>query len=121
LESARSSLSFLPDWSRVSPAGGALGFNVERIDRLARRHEEAVALDAAKADIGAALRQHDAADHLAVGGEHGNAVLGLAAGPPAPQITLDIDPHAVGAARLGAVELASIRGLGAVLDDIIDL
>jgi hypothetical protein len=34
---------------------------------------------------------------------------------------LEIDPHAIGAARLGAVELASIRGLGAVVDDIIDL
>ncbi len=34
---------------------------------------------------------------------------------------MDIDPHAVGAARLGAAELASIRGLSAVVDDIVDL
>src|SRR6266436_2850106 len=102
-----------------SAAGRTLRFDVERIDRLARRHEEAVALDPAEADVGAALGQHDAADHLAVGGEYDNAVLGLAARPPAPQITLDIDPQAVGPARFGAAELASVRDLGAVVDDIV--
>src|SRR6267378_8160120 len=104
-----------------SAANRTLRFDVERIERLPCRHEEAVALDPAETDVGAALGQHDAADHLAVGGEHDNAVLGLAAGPSAPQIALDIDPHAVGATRLGAVELTSIRGLGAVLDNIVDL
>ncbi len=49
------------------PAYGTLGLDIERIDRLARRHEQAVALDTAETEIGAALRQHDAADHLAVG------------------------------------------------------
>jgi hypothetical protein len=36
---------------------------------------------------GAAFRQPDATDHLAVGGEDGHAVLGLAAGKPAPKKT----------------------------------
>src|SRR6185437_3384888 len=94
--------------AKALPPGGALRFDVEGIDRLARRHEEAVALEPAKADIGAALGQHDAADHLAVGGEHDNAVLGLAARPGAPHIALDIDAQAVAAARLGAGELAPV-------------
>src|SRR6266404_1888379 len=104
-----------------SAADRTLRFDVERIDRLACRHEEAVALDPAETDVGAALGQHDAADHLAVGGEHDNAVLGLAAGPSASQITLDIDPHAVGVARFGAGKFAPVGGLGTVVDDIVDL
>src|SRR5438093_1062072 len=114
--------AWIPAASRrpCSAADGALSLDVERIDRLALSHEEAVALDAAETDVGAALGQHDAADHLAVGGEDGNAVLGLATGPCAPQITVDIDPHAVGPARFGAVELTPVRGLG-VVDDIVDL
>ena len=43
--------------SARSPADGALGFDIERIDRLARRHEQAVALRAAETDVGAALGQ----------------------------------------------------------------
>src|SRR5439155_23627977 len=68
-----------------STADGSLGLDIERVDRLARRHEEPVALDPAEAQIGATFGQHDAADHLAVGGEDHNSVLGLAAGPGAPQ------------------------------------
>ena len=74
-----------------------------------------------KQTFGATFRQHDAADHLAVGGEHRNAVLGLPARPGAPQVALDIDPHAVGAARLGTIEFTSIGGLGAVVYDIVNL
>src|SRR6516162_6244173 len=73
----------------------ALGFDVERIDRLTRCHKEAVAFDPAEADVGTALRQHDAPDHLTVGSEHNNPVFCLAAGPRAPRITLDIHPHTV--------------------------
>src|SRR4029077_8702873 len=102
-------------------ADGALGFDVERIDRLARRHEETGALNAAKTQIGAAFGQHDTADHLATRREDRNPVLGLAARPCAPEIALGVDSHAVGAARFGAVELTPVRGLGAVVDDIVDL
>ena len=38
-------------------AGRALRIDVERIERMRGRHEQAVALDAAKTNIGAALRQ----------------------------------------------------------------
>ena len=41
--------------ARLSSAGCALGFDVERIDRLARRHEESIALEPAETHIGAAL------------------------------------------------------------------
>src|SRR5215469_8031893 len=102
-------------------AGRPLGFDVERIDRLARRHKEAVALDAAKTDIGTAFGQHDAADHGAVGGEDRDPVFGLAAAPGAPQIALDIDAEAVTTARLGGAKLAPVYRLGAVVGDIINL
>src|SRR5207248_10856564 len=93
----------------------------ERIDRLARGHEQAVALLAAETDVGAALGQHDAADHLAVGGIDGDPVLGLAAAPGAPEVTVGVNAQAVAAARLGAAEFAPVGGLGAVVDDIVDL
>src|SRR5580704_16083192 len=37
----------------------ALGADIERIERVARRHEQAVALDAAEAEVGGALGQRD--------------------------------------------------------------
>ena len=109
---------------RDTPAAtrrGALRFDVQRIDRLARRHEEAVASAAAETQIGAALGQHDAADHFAVGRKHDDAIFCLAAGPSAPQIAVHVDPDAVGAARLGGAELASVGGRSAVFDDVVDL
>ena len=50
-----------------SPAGRALRVHVERIDRVARRHEQAVALGPTEADIGRALGQRDEANRLAGG------------------------------------------------------
>src|SRR5258706_11908599 len=47
----------------------ALRIHKERIHTLARRHEQAVALLAAEADVGATLGQVDVADRLAVGRE----------------------------------------------------
>ncbi len=44
-----------------------LRVDVDRVERLARGHEEAVALRAAEADVAAHLRQADAPDQLAVG------------------------------------------------------
>src|SRR5436309_4163402 len=40
-----------------SPASYALRVHVERIDRVARRHEQPVTVAAAEADVGGALRQ----------------------------------------------------------------
>ena len=64
-------------------AGDALRLDVERIDGLAGGHEQAVALPAAEAEVGAALGQQDAADQSAVGREHRDAVLAFAAGEAA--------------------------------------
>src|ERR1041385_7162570 len=69
-----------------SAAGHALRLDIKRVDRLARRHEEAVALPAAETHIGAALRQQDAADQIAVRRKHRDSVLALAAGETAPDI-----------------------------------
>src|SRR5207244_12757385 len=104
----------------ASAAGHPLGLDKDRIDRGARGHEQAVALPAAETDVGAALGQHDAADHLAVRGEHDDPVLGLAARPGAPQVAFGVDPHAIAAAGFGTVELAPVGGLGAVFDDIVN-
>jgi hypothetical protein len=54
-----------------SAARDPLGLDIEGVDRLARSHEQAVALLAAETHIGAALGQHDAADHRAVGSVDG--------------------------------------------------
>jgi D-galactarolactone cycloisomerase len=87
----------------------ALRVYIERVDRLARGHEQAVALQASEAEIGAALGQRDAADHDAVGREHHDAVeFGIAHAPAAPQIAVDIGPHAVGRTRTGIDEHALV-------------
>jgi hypothetical protein len=90
-----------------SAARYPLGLDIEGVDRLARGHEQAVALRAAETHIGAALGQQDAADHRAVGRVDGDPVLGLAAGPGAPDVAVRVDTKAVAAARLGAAELAT--------------
>src|SRR5689334_25396830 len=60
----------------------ALRVHIERVDRLARGREEAVALPAAKAEVGAALVERDTADYHAGGGEHDDAVeFGIAYSP----------------------------------------
>src|SRR5205823_3209412 len=99
----------------------ALRLDIEGIDRLARRHEQPVALPAAKTDIGAALGQQDAPDQGAVRCEHCDPVLALAAGEAAPDIAVGVDPDAVGIARYGVEEEAAVHRAGAVIDDVIDM
>jgi len=50
---------------------------------------------------------------LPSGANTATPVFGLAAGPGAPQICVDIDPHAVAGRGLGAVEFAAVA-FGAV-------
>src|SRR5665647_3865611 len=66
-----------------SATGRSLGIDVEGIDGGAASHEQAVALNAAEAQVGAALGQVDAADELALGVEDGHAVEILLAHAPA--------------------------------------
>src|SRR5260221_13548726 len=83
--------------NRVSPTScssalHALDADVQRIDRVARRHEQAIALDPAEADGGATLGECDEAHRLGGGGEDLYArLLGGAHAPAAPQIAAHID------------------------------
>src|SRR5471032_2791386 len=82
---------------RPSTANSALCIHIEGVERVTGRHEQAVAVTAAEADVGAALGQVDMADRLALGTEDTNAVEFVAAhSPAAPQIAVDIDAEAVG-------------------------
>src|ERR1700689_47341 len=75
----------------------ALGFDVDRIERLARGHEQAVSLFAAETEIGTAFRQTNFTAPLAVVGcEDLHAVITFSdpAGPD-PDIAFGIDPQAV--------------------------
>src|SRR5215470_11786046 len=109
-----------PPPRRGSTARRALCVHEHGIDRMARRHEQAIALDAAEAQIGGALRQRDEPDRLAVGVEDLHAVLlRVAHAPAAPEIAVDVAAEAVGgAARLGGDERAAVHELLAV--DVID-
>src|SRR4029453_17962205 len=73
-------------WDRLWPSAArrALRVDVERIQRLARRHEQAVAFEPAEADVGGALWQRDAADWLAVGREYHDALEFSRPHAPAP-------------------------------------
>src|SRR5258708_7992040 len=82
----------------------ALGCDIDRIQRLARRHEQAVALLAAEADVGAGLRQADLADAHPIRRENLDAVVALADPSGAdPDVAVDVDPQSVRESRL-AVE-----------------
>src|SRR5215471_2902326 len=111
-----------PDASKyVLPPDRTLRTDVERIERVACRHEQAVALDAAKADVGAALRKRNRADPLAFRIEHHDAVEPFAGTPAAPQIAVGIATETV--RRLGGLaghERLAVGELGAVVDDVID-
>src|SRR5262249_13329585 len=101
----------------------AARIHVQRIERVTRCHEQAVALTSAKGDVGAALRQRDEADRLALGIEYLDPVeLGVAHAPAAPQVAVHIDTEAIGRAiRLRCDQNALVDKAGAVVDDIISI
>src|SRR5687768_2123988 len=55
-------------------SGSPMALDVVRVERMAGRHVEAVVLGAAEGEIGAALRQPDEGDGLALRVEHHHAV-----------------------------------------------
>src|SRR5436305_268737 len=67
------------------------GEHVDNVQGLAGDHEEAVALGAAKANVGAIFGQPDDADGVAVGGEDLDAGAGSG-----PDVAVDVAAHAVG-------------------------
>src|SRR5882762_9964470 len=105
-----------------SAARRALRVHVERIDRGARGHEEAIAVDAAKAHVGAALGQVDAPDKLRFAAEDVDAVERLAAHAPAhPEVAVDVQAEAVrGPAGLGGKKHAAVREPRAAIHDVVD-
>src|SRR4030095_13279938 len=105
---------------RGSAPGHALRVHVERVERLAGRHEEPVALDPAEAEVGAALREQDAADELARGVEDRHAIEALAAAPPAPEVAVDITAHAVWNAVAGVDEEPIVREFRPAVHDVED-
>src|SRR5438445_5528833 len=97
--------------------------HVERIERVARGHEQAVALAPAESEVGAALRQRDEADRLALGIEHLDPIeLGAAHAPAAPQVAVHVDTEAVGRAiGLRSDQDALVDEASAVVDDVIPI
>src|SRR5262245_30718515 len=76
-----------------SPASYALRVHVERIDRVARRHEQPVTVAAAEADVGGALGQRYEADRLAGRIEYLDAVERRAHAPAARRRSLQSQPQ----------------------------
>src|SRR5207253_1459350 len=84
-------------WRNGSARCCALRGGIHGVERLARGHEQAVALGAAEADVAAHLGQADATDELAGRGPHRDAAIadvatGIARGP---DIAVDVTAHAV--------------------------
>src|SRR5229473_8698475 len=82
--------------------GNAPRIHVERVEAVARRHEEAVALRSPEADVGAAFREVDVPERLPGGREHANPVeLRRSHAPAAPEIAVDVAAKAVRRAGAG--------------------
>src|SRR5258708_36888016 len=73
---------FATPYSLSSTVMRARRLDIDGIERLARRHEQAVALLAAEGEIGAGLRQEDLAQGLGIGG--GDLPPRLGGSPPTP-------------------------------------
>src|SRR5438034_2026495 len=114
--------------------------HIERVDRVAARHIEAVVLPAAEGEVGAALRQADVRERLAGRAEHHDAVelfrlaleleyfsaadirrlrLQRAIGAPAaPQIAVAIDAKTVERALIRGVDQLGLAAHRAVVVDV---
>src|SRR6185369_639183 len=98
--------------SRRVPAGGshrAGGVHIQRVQRMAGGHEEAVVLCTTETQVGAALGQMDVRDVLAGRVVDAHAVelveVGTgAAAEPAPHVAGDVDLDAVVGARAAGVD-----------------
>ena len=103
------------------PPGAPPGVDVERVEGLARGHEQPIALGAPEADVGAALRQGDAADRRTVRREHPHAVQGFAPhAPPAPEIPVHVAAHPVRrAARPGVDQHLPVDDPAAVAGHVV--
>src|SRR6266849_1570383 len=84
-------------WRNGSARSCALRGGIHGVERLARGHEQAVALGTAEADVAAHLGQADAAEELAVRRPYRHAAIahGTAGIARAPDIAVDVAAHAV--------------------------
>ena len=104
----------------LSAARYALGIRIDRINRPAGGHEQAVPFAPAETQIGATLGQRDVPDHRAIGGENRDAVEFRRHSPPAPQISVDVATKAVWGAVTRIDENAAIGQPSALIDDVED-
>src|ERR1051326_3183362 len=81
-----------------------LRFDVDRVQRLARGHEQPVAARTAEADVGAGFRQANESEAGAVGREH------LHAGPRArPDVAVHVAANAVGRRPLAVLRVVELH------------
>src|SRR5687767_5764215 len=96
----------------------ALRRGVERVDRLAARHEQAVAVLPDEAEVRGAFGHQDLADPRAIRSVDVDPVDALAAEPgAAPEISVDVSPDAVVKAGIQRRELPAVGEAGAVVLD----
>src|SRR5438552_18004707 len=86
-----------------------LRVHVERVNALARGHEEAIALHAAEAHVRAALGKMNVPDRFGRGREDAYAIESFAAAPAAPEIAFEIEAETVRNAGAAIDEDAAIR------------
>src|SRR5260370_22516297 len=92
---------FATPYSPGSTIMRALRLDIDGIQRLARRHEQAVSLLAAEADIGAGLGQANLTDAHAIRRENLDALITFADPAPSdPDVAVDVDPQPVPESRL---------------------
>src|SRR5579871_2033651 len=88
---------------------------------MARRHEQAIAIAAAEAEVGAALGQRDVADGLALRIEDAHAVELIGHAPATPQIAVDVAAKAVRrTVRARVDQHLAVRELAPVADHVTD-
>src|SRR6516165_2996494 len=90
--------------SKVAPSSrnmGAFSTHIDGIERLTGGHEKSIPLFAAETEVGADLRQQDHSDSFSVRGENVHAIIAFAhPSSRRPEIPIDIDANAIGAAKL---------------------
>jgi len=83
-------------WRQVLATLDALGIDVQGIQRLGRRHKQAVAVKPTETHIGTALGQGDTPDGRSVRRKDDYAIqLFCAHAPATPEVAIDITTHAI--------------------------
>src|SRR6266536_6297194 len=106
------------------PWGGTLRLHLQHVERLARRHEQVIALRAAKRNVGTHLGQADAAEQLALRIEHYHAGIAEWTVRTAPDVAGHVATHSIRPAfhtvHHHVEELAPVRRLAALHVECVD-